>query len=200
VYDAASRTVATVNPLAKRTSTTYDAAGRSRGTFGDILNCAKPFPDAEAIPPDRRSPLDPRPLPPIPIGWRRGSRGEKKLDSRVLSFFWPSANSWHGGKGVHAAYAVCVYYSCPDFFARCANFVGDANYCFGGGSAAVGKTRRRRAINFPKLLTARSGVGWHPSGGMAGRDQAGDTISHGPYGSGQFLGLGFSGRIQQCFP
>jgi hypothetical protein len=25
-----------------------------------------------------------RPLPPIPFGWRRGSRGEKKLDSRVL--------------------------------------------------------------------------------------------------------------------
>src|SRR5439155_10946739 len=25
-----------------------------------------------------------RPLPPIPIGWRRGWRGEKKLDSRVL--------------------------------------------------------------------------------------------------------------------
>src|SRR5438093_13435693 len=25
-----------------------------------------------------------RPLMPIPIGWRRGSRGEKKLDSRVL--------------------------------------------------------------------------------------------------------------------
>jgi hypothetical protein len=40
-----------------------------------------------------------------------------------------------------------VYYSCRDFFARCANFLGDTNYCFSGGSAAVGKTRRRNAIH-----------------------------------------------------
>src|SRR5437879_1775067 len=35
---------------------------------------------------------------PIPIGWRRGSRGEKKLDSRVLL---TSANSftWRKGAG-----------------------------------------------------------------------------------------------------
>ncbi len=43
---------------------------------------------------------------PIPIGWRRGSRGEKMLDSTVLLALRQFPRLAEGG--VHTAYVVCV--------------------------------------------------------------------------------------------
>ncbi len=71
-----------------------------------------------------------------------------------------------------------MYYSCPDFFARCANFVGDPNYCFGGGSAAVGKTRNGNAIDLRSLAIPAAPRGFFEISNFGFRIWTADPLDH----------------------